>query len=109
MGKSPNLLEMTPRRVRQWQEGEDGRVRVVVPRYGDHLPGRVLGYFFARAPILVRLDETGSQVWKACDGTRTVSEIAALLAVGASGPADMHERLSTYFRELEVSRFIRWD
>ena len=109
MGKSPNLLEMTPRRVRQWQEGEDGRVRVVVPRYGDHLPGRLLGYFFARAPILVRLDETGSKVWKACDGTRTVSEIAGVLAASAPDKDELHERLSTYFRELEVSSFIRWD
>ncbi len=104
-----NLLEMTPRRVRPWEEGEDGRVRVLVPRYGDHPPGRWLSRALSREPIRVRLDETGSLVWKACDGRRTVTEIAASLSGPAAEGDDLHERLARYFRELEVSRFIRWD
>jgi len=107
--KKRNLLAMTPRRIREWDEEEDGRVRVLVPRYGTHALGRWLATRMAKAPIKVRLDSTGSLVWKACDGNRNVAQIAELVTrdLGA-GSDDLHARMAAYFRELEVSRFISW-
>lgn len=109
MKRKRNFLAMTPLRARDWNVGEDGRVRVLVPRYGSHRLGRWLAARVDRGPIRVRLDQTGSLVWKACDGTRNVAQIAEQVAPDLqAGSDEIHDRMSTYFRELEVSRFIRW-
>ena len=108
-GKHTNLLEMTPRRAREWNEGDDGRVRIRVPRYGTNRPGRWIAARMGRKDMLVRLDRTGSLIWHACDGTRTVGEISAAVAEQMEdGDDDLMDRMSRYFRELEVSRFISW-
>ena len=109
MKKKLNFLAMTPLRAREWDEGDDGRVRVMVPRYGSHRLGRWLATRVDRGPIKVRLDLTGSLVWKACDGRRNVAQITELLAPELHQESgNLHDRMSTYFRELEVSRFISW-
>jgi len=104
-----NFLAMTPQRTREWDEGDDGRVRVLVPRYGSHRLGRWLAGRVDRGHIRVRLDQTGSLVWRACDGRRNVAQIAEMVAPELHQESGhLHDRMSTYFRELEVSRFINW-
>jgi hypothetical protein len=108
-GKHRNLLEMTPRRVREWREGDDGRVRILVPRYGAHRLGRWVAARMGSKEIAVRLDQTGSRIWNACDGKRTVGEIASSMEGQTEDVTeDLMERIAHYFRELEVSRFISW-
>ena len=108
-GKHRNLLEMTPRRVREWKEGDDGRVRILVPRYGAHRLGRWAAAQMGSKAISVRLDRTGSLIWNACDGSRNVGEITSAIAGQMEDDSeDLMERVAHYFRELEVSRFISW-
>ena len=109
MKKKRNFLAMTPLRAREWDEDDDGRVRVLVPRYGSHRLGRWLATRVNKGPIKVRLDQTGSLVWKACDGSRNVAQISEMVGPELQLEKDnLHQRMSTYFRELEVSRFISW-
>jgi hypothetical protein len=109
-GKQINLLEMTPRRVREWDAGDDERVRIRVPRYGSHRLGRWLASQVGSKEMLVRLDRTGSLIWNACDGKRTVGEITSEVATQIDDPDDdLMGRMQRYLRELEVSKFIRWD
>ncbi|MFQ5877670.1 MAG: PqqD family protein [Acidobacteriota bacterium] len=104
-----NLLEMIPERAREWRLGEDGRVRVLVPRYGDTALGRWIAARVGRPHISVRLDEIGGEVWRACDGISTVGRIAdGLQQRFGDRVAPLHQRLASFLRELERSRFIRW-
>ncbi len=107
---SPNLLEMIPRRNREWLDGDDGRVRILVPRFGRSAAGRRLAALVGRPHIPVRLDEVGSSFWRRCDGRATVGQIARGLEerFGAT-VAPVHERLARFVAELERSRFIRWE
>ncbi len=108
-GPAPNPLDMIPQRNREWIEGEDGRVRILSPRYGRHTFGRRIASFLGRPYINVRLDAIGTAIWHECDGRATVGRIAGRMEerFGAA-VAPVHERLARFFSELERSRFIRW-
>ncbi len=106
---APNLLQMIPRRDREWSVGEDGRVRILAPRFGPRRLGRRVASLIGRPHIPVRLDDVGSVVWQDCDGTSTVGQIARRLE-GTFGDAvaPVNDRLARFFAELERSRFITW-
>jgi hypothetical protein len=101
---------MVPSRGRPWEEGPDGRVRVLLPRYGDGVLGRWLERRIGKPDVVLNLDELGSVAWKAIDGRRTVGQIAALLQQRfgeAVEPAD--ERLGRFLWILASRRHVRWD
>ena len=106
---APNLLEMIPRREREWAAGEDGRIRILVPRFGQNPLGRRLAAWIGRPHIPVRLDIIGSAIWQACDGTSTVDQIARHLETRfGEEVAPALDRLARFLSELERSRFISW-
>jgi len=74
-----NLLELTPRRRRPYEERGGGRVAVLLPRYGEGRVGKLLERFFQRGPVKLELDEVGTAAWLLCDGGHTVQEIGELL------------------------------
>jgi hypothetical protein len=67
-------LDARPRRVDDvvWRRGEDG---VVVLNPND-------GQYFS-------LDDVGGRIWELCDGSRSVGEIAGLLATEYDAPASV--------------------
>jgi len=74
-----NLLGLAPVRVARWEEVE-GRIVVLRPAPTTRGVRGALDRFFHRMSAnRIRLDEVGSLAWKALDGDRTVSEVAALL------------------------------
>jgi hypothetical protein len=104
-----NLLEMIPRRDLEWATGEDGRIRILVPRFGGNALGRRLAAWIGRPHIPVRLDAIGSAIWQACDGASTVDRIARHLEERFGDEvAPAHDRLATFLAELERNRFISW-
>ena len=108
-GASRNLLQMVPERIQKWADTGEGRVKVLVPRYGASRLGRWVAACLDRPHIAVNLDDIGSSVWRACDGRATVQEIARVLeAEFGERIAPAHERLGKYFTELERGRLIRW-
>jgi hypothetical protein len=67
-------------RLLEWSEDDELLVTLCVPKRRDRV-GRVLNRFFS-APEhrRVALDELGSDVWRLCDGERSVESIIVALA-----------------------------
>ena len=63
--------------VLKWETGEDGQIRLLIPRRDDFV-GRMLCKIF-RAPEHkeIILDEVGSGIWELCDGERSVEAIVS--------------------------------
>jgi len=83
--KKTNLLDLTPVRLHEYEEDETGKVVILVKKFKDvRFSLFVLG---RHSPVIrIRLDEIGSEVWKAMDG---VSNVATLL-----------DRLNTQWNEI---------
>jgi hypothetical protein len=100
---------MVPWRTHEWTDAESGQVKILVPRSGRRRLGSWIATRLDRPHIAVKLDEIGSSVWRACDGTSTVRDIARTLEAEFGERIEpLHERLGKFFAELERSRFIRW-
>jgi hypothetical protein len=100
---------MVPERILEWTDTGEGKVKVLVPRYGGSRLGRWIARRIGRPHITVNLDDIGSSVWLACDGRASVQEIALTLeAEFGERIAPVHERLGKFFTELERGRLIRW-
>ena len=73
--KKANLLDLTPVRLHEHEEGETGKVVILVKKFkNDRFSRFALG---RHSPVIrIRLDEMGSEVWKEIDG---VSNVAVLI------------------------------
>lgn len=75
-----NLLDLTPQRLAEWTEREDGKVVVERPRPPGLGPRQWSGWLrYFMASRFIRLDRAGSLAWLFMDGQRTVSEVARAL------------------------------
>ncbi len=101
-----NLFDLVPVRTAGWDEDDAGRVVIHAPR------GRLLA-FFARLlgrgeHVRLRLDETGSVVWRLLDGERTAQEVAeAAGALLGEDPERLARRLASFLGDLKRNRLIR--
>jgi hypothetical protein len=55
----------------------------------------------------VKLDVRGTQVWQACDGIRTVAEVAEMVGKAFPEEPDTTTRTVLFIRELARGGFIR--
>ena len=80
---------------------EDGRVVVLAPRFRNRL-GKGLVRLAKRDPSFrVRLDDFGSEAWRAIDGERAVGEIADMMRGRFGDRAEpAEERLVEFLRRL---------
>lgn len=98
-----------PVRLLDWEEGPDGNVEVLRPKFGTGRPGRWLSRRLSRPHLRVRLDSTGSFVWRLCDGQHTVEQIArALRAHEGAIAEDLGPRLESFLRTMTRRRMIGW-
>lgn len=77
-------------RARRWIAGEEDQVTVLIPKFTNRWLVRWFVPLLAKPEVRLRLDERGSFVWRQCDGTVTVREIADRLFRqfgGDAGPA----------------------
>ncbi|MCZ7558277.1 MAG: PqqD family protein [Bacteroidia bacterium] len=102
-----NLLELVPRRLRDYDVDDEGIVTVRVPRFKYQWMATRFLPKWKNPNILTRLDAIGSQVWLNIDGQRTVAAIAAL-ADERFGEAmhPLHDRLSVFLHSLLRRGFI---
>ena len=101
----------TKRPVRRldWREGDDGRVEVLRPKFGTGRIGRWISSRLRRPDLAIKLDETGSFVWKLCDGGHAVEEIAAALEESAVATAeDVRPRLALFLNQMVRRQMIDW-
>ncbi len=101
-------LDLVPERAREWRVTDEGRVRVLEPRYGSGPIGRWLATRLTRPNIEIRLDDIGSAVWQACDGETSVGEIAERLRERFGERVEpARDRLGTFLRQMEHTHMIR--
>ncbi len=103
-----NLIELIPKRNRQWEVGDGDKVVILRPKLGDHWLGRRLLSRMKDPHYRIRLDTYGSWVWKKCDGRTTVGEIAESLKerFGDSVEPAVYQRLALFLQQLWGGRFI---
>ena len=96
-----NLLDLRPRRLREWEE-EDGRVVVLVPKFRHPLMVRWVLPFLRAKHFRVKLDGLGSAVWRGCDGETDVAAIAERLRAEFGAAAEpLHDRIGSFLKKLE--------
>jgi hypothetical protein len=102
-----NLLELVPHRLAKHDVEDDGIVVVKVKRFKyDWMAVAFLPKWKSHY-IHTRLDSFGSHVWTACDGQRSVLEIAESLR-GEFGEEiePVHDRLKLFLQMLINRGFV---
>ena len=106
-----NFLDYVPSHRVECREDADGRLVLLVPKFGSGRIGRwwssVVG---RRATIKVHLDELGTLTWKAIDGARTIGEISEIVGRDSDDPGEsMYERCSSFIRSLSNAGAVHLD
>lgn len=108
-----NLLELIPSRTGDFEEGEDGFVVLLAPRFRNRILRRLIEARISpqRRNFRIKLDDIGSAVWHLCDGKKTVREIAFVLIerFGERIENQCYERLGLFFQQLERGHFIQFE
>jgi hypothetical protein len=91
----------------EFEEQDENLIRVVIPRFGNGTLGRIMQKIAIRTEDKLNLDELGSFVYRHCDGTRTVREIAVQLREHFGEKAEPAEdRLALFIREMVQRELI---
>lgn len=99
------FLALVPVQALPAEPGENGTVvlirpKVLSPRWGW------LVRLMAKPNYRVKLDARGTVVWQACDGIRTIGEVAEAVAATFPEEADTIRRTALFVRELALGRFV---
>ncbi|MDH3253151.1 MAG: PqqD family protein [Ignavibacteria bacterium] len=80
-GVEEGLFQQRPVRLYDVEERNDAPdcVRIVIPRFRDNLLGRLLTRIAVQTEDKLNLDEFGSFVYMACDGSTSVAGIGEAL------------------------------
>lgn len=102
----PSLLALVPVQALASEPGTDGTVILVRPKL---LAPRWawLVRMMKRPAFRVKLDPRGTAAWVACDGRRTVAQVATQVAATFPGDADTLGRTTRFLLELARGGFIR--
>ena len=93
--------DLAPAHRHRWEEHEGGLVTVLVPKFTGRFARRWLVPLLARPEMRVRLDELGSFVWRQCDGSASIRQIAGRVAERFGGdPGDNVGRVVRFVRKL---------
>ncbi len=105
--KSVNLLELTPTQRVPWEPGENETVVVLLPKFRNPILVRWVMPRLKHPDIRIKLDRMGSFVWKLCDGTTTVGEMAdRMMSEFGDSASGAHDRIRTFLLSLEKSDLI---
>jgi hypothetical protein len=97
----PPLDDLRPVRARRWTSGEEDRVTVLIPKFTNRWLVRWLVPLLAKPEVRLRLDDTGSFVWRQCNGSMTVRQIADTVREHFGGePEPTLERVVQFMRRL---------
>lgn len=100
--------ELVPHRLADFEESDDGRITLLVPRFRRGLLARWLQPRLKRPHVRLNLDEVGSFVWRLCDGERSLGQIvAALVEEFGEEVKPAAERLALFIRQLHRGKLLR--
>jgi hypothetical protein len=104
----PNLLEMVPRRLIGYETDAEGMVTLKAPRFHHPVAARFFRPFLRSPTFDLRLDDFGSFVWLACDGTTDVAAIGERLKERFGEEVEpLWERLGKFLRKLDREDFLQ--
>ncbi|GLH73012.1 hypothetical protein GETHLI_15140 [Geothrix limicola] len=99
------FLAAVPVQALSHEPGEGGNLILLRPKVLSKRWAWVLRLM--KKPVYrVRLDARGTAVWEACDGVRTVAEVAALVAERFPEEPDTTLRTALFIRELARGKFL---
>lgn len=102
-----NLLDLIPKRLIEYEAGEDSIVTLLAPRFKSGILRKWLQPRLKRPLLKVKLDEIGSAAWLLCDGKRSVKEIAQPLRERFQDKIEpCYDRLGAFLGQLEGAHFI---
>ncbi len=97
-----------PERLVPWEELDNGRVDLLVPRWREGWLARWMNRWLKHPTIRVHLDDLGSFVWLRCDGERSVGQISAALTEELGDDAEMApERLGMFLQHMQRVKLAR--
>lgn len=103
-----NLLELIPVRNINWKE-EDGLIVLLKPKFKHSLFKKYILPRLKNPYFKVKLDSVGSFIWKHCDGSLTVKEIARGLKDKFGDKIEpLYDRLVLFLQSLEKNHFITY-
>jgi Coenzyme PQQ synthesis protein D (PqqD) len=107
--KKANLLELTPVRLHEHENEENGQVILLVQKFKNKEVGRfMLGH--RSAYFRIRLDEMGSAVWTLIDGKTNVNNLITNLSDNWKETPEktdhLEERLAAFISQLYDNRYI---
>lgn len=102
-----SFLALVPVQALASEPGEGGnlvliRPKILSPRWAW------LVRLMKKPNFRVKLDARGTAVWKACDGSRTVAQVAQSVAEIFPGEPDTQLRTALFIRELARGGFLRF-
>lgn len=102
-----SFLALVPVQALASEPGEGGTVVLIRPKI---LSSRWawLVRLMKRPNFRVKLDARGTAVWQACDGARTVAQVAEAVAAAFPGEPDTTTRTALFIRELVRGGFVRF-
>ncbi len=103
-----SFLALVPVQALTAESGEAGTVvlirpKILSPRWAW------LVRLMKRPNFRVKLDARGTAVWQACDGARTVAQVAQVIAATFPTEPDTTMRTALFIRELARGGFVRLD
>lgn len=108
MDRNGRFMQRRPIRLLEWEEDEAGRVMVLRPRLGRSPVGKWISSRLPDPYYRIRLDDIGTMVWKSCDGSASLSEIAEQMRRHFGERVDpAQERLKQFVHKMVRARLIR--
>ena len=105
-----NYLENVPRRNIDHEEGEDGRLVLLRPKYMTGLLAKLLQPRIKDKHFKVKLDDLGTATWRAIDGRRNVGQIADLLYEEFGERIEpRYQRMSMFIDSLAQGKMITFE
>jgi len=107
---SINYLELTPKRVYNYEVESSGKISVLVPKFKNKLLVNFLAPRLKAPYIKAKLDDFGSLTWIEMDGTKNVESISQLLTDKFGDKVQpANERLTKFLTQLYQYNFITFN
>lgn len=99
------FLAAVPVQALPAEPGEGGKLVLIRPKFLAPRWAWLLR-LMKKPAFRVRLDARGTAVWQACDGTRTVAQVAEVVGAAFPDEADQTLRTALFLRELARGGFL---
>ncbi|MBW2277637.1 MAG: PqqD family protein [Deltaproteobacteria bacterium] len=105
-----NYLDYVPRRSIDHEEGDDGKLVLLRPKFMSGPLAKLLQPRITDKHLKVKLDDLGTATWRAIDGKRNVGQIADLLFEEFGDQIEpRYDRMSRFIDSLAKSKMVTFE